>query len=306
MLLAGATLAALLLMQVSWGAKPAGAAFPGGDGLIVFASTMSAGVNNPEGDFEIFVYHPIFGIGQLTANTKDDISPSWSADGGQKAFSSSRDGNFEIYKMDADGSDPQRLTNSVAVETSPAWSPGGAKIAFSRSTTQYDVFVMSSDGSNTVRLTKSAANDDGPVWSPNGNKIAFTSNRHRDDTDIFVMKPRPEGRKNRPANLTGNSAAADHSPDWSPTGGQIAFASGRAPGGDLEIYKMNANGSSPTILTTNTEYDAVPAWSPSGAYVVFVRGTNEDLYIMDADGTDQNALTNSTARDLVPDWQPQN
>src|SRR5215210_6254134 len=100
-----ATLAALLAMQVSWSASPAEAAFPGANGLIAFASTTTsgAGVNNPSGDTEIFVAPPVGDLIQLTHNTSSDYSPSWSADGSNIVFTSRRDGNAEVYKMDADG-----------------------------------------------------------------------------------------------------------------------------------------------------------------------------------------------------------
>ncbi|GAF96254.1 unnamed protein product, partial [marine sediment metagenome] len=52
-----------------------------------------------------------------------NVEPSWSADGSKIAFSSGHDGNLEIYVMDADGSNPTRLTNNPAEDKHPAWSP---------------------------------------------------------------------------------------------------------------------------------------------------------------------------------------
>lgn len=65
------------------------------------------------------------GTGQtrLRIGPFDDFGPAWSPDGTRIAFSSNRDGNFEIYLMDADGSNQTRLTNNSATDTNPDWGP---------------------------------------------------------------------------------------------------------------------------------------------------------------------------------------
>jgi tricorn protease-like protein len=70
------------------------------------------------------------------------------------AFNSNRDGNEEIYVMNADGTGQTRLTNDAASDFLPAWSPDGSKIAFNKG---FDIFVMNADGSAQTRLTSSAA-----------------------------------------------------------------------------------------------------------------------------------------------------
>ena len=104
-------------------------------------------------------------------------NPSWSPDGSQIAFDSDRDGNWEIYVMDADGSNPTNLTNNAADDQRPAWSPDGSKIAFhsNRDGNLDEIYVMDADGSNPIRLTNNTDNDHCPSWSPDGSKIAFRS-----------------------------------------------------------------------------------------------------------------------------------
>ena len=59
----------------------------------------------------------------LSRSLGNDFAPVWSQDGSRIAFVSDRDGNFEIYHMDADGADPVNLTQSQGDEFSPAWVP---------------------------------------------------------------------------------------------------------------------------------------------------------------------------------------
>ena len=101
-------------------------------------------------------------------------SPAWSPDGKQIAFNSQRDGNPEIYVMDADGRNVVRLTFNDAADQRPAWSPAGRKIAFhSDRNGDQDIYVMNADGSNAVRLTSTPGEDAHPTWSPDGRRIAF-------------------------------------------------------------------------------------------------------------------------------------
>jgi Tol biopolymer transport system component len=152
----------------------------------------------------------------LTNNPALDIHPAWSPDGSKIAFVTDRDGNFEIYVMDANGTNPVNLTSNAADDTAPAWSPDGNRISFTSFRNQnVDIYVMNADGSGQKRLTRKGALDAGPAWSPDGKKIAFTSFRSGGDSEIYVMKARPEGTKNRPKNLTRNDVD-DSDADWQP------------------------------------------------------------------------------------------
>lgn len=86
---------------------------------------------------------------------------------GTVAFTSTRDGNAEVYVVRADGADVRDLTRNLAQDGQPAWSPDGRSIAFvSTRDGNAGIYVMDADGGAQRRLTRSGANDTAPVWSP--------------------------------------------------------------------------------------------------------------------------------------------
>ena len=95
--------------------------------------------------------------------------------GGVIAFTSMRDGNYEIYLMDATGDNLLKLTEHPALDVSPAWSPDGRKIAFATQRGDYsrEIYVMDSDGTNPENVSRFPVSEYNPAWSPNGTRIAF-------------------------------------------------------------------------------------------------------------------------------------
>ena len=87
--------------------------------------------------------------------------------------------------------------------------------------------------------------------------------------------------------------------------GKIVFHTNR-DAGNYEIYMMNADGSSPTRLTTAAGNDLTPKWSPDGTKIAFVsiRDGNYEIYTMNADGSNQTRITNNPAQDVQPAWSP--
>ena len=215
------------------------------------------------------------------------------------AFDSDRDGNREIYVMNADGSEQRNLTNNSADEGYSSWSPDGKKIAFDSDRDGNDeTYVMNADGSEQRRLTNNPANDGFPSWSPDGKKIAFDSDRDG-NREIYVMNA--DGTNQR--NLT-NNPADDRSSSWSLEGKKIAFLSDRDK--NLEIYVMNADGSEQRNLTNNPANDGFPSWSPDSKKIAFTShgDGNFEIYVMNADGTNQRNLTDNPAFDGFPSWSP--
>jgi Tol biopolymer transport system component len=214
------------------------------------------------------------------------------------AFSSDRDGNFEIYVMMPDGSGQTRLTNDPGTDTWPNWSPDNSEIAFvSNRTGNEEIYIMNADGTNVRNISQNSANEQYPVWSPDGSKIAFTSIREG-NFDVFVM----DADGSNVIRVTTDSSH-DFTPSWSPDGTKIVYA---ADVGNAEIFVINADGSGKTNISNNGSPDYHPAWSPDGTEIAFHshRGGNAQIYLMNPDGSNQRNITNTGSKDYVPAWTP--
>ena len=229
----------------------------------------------------------------------DDYYPSWSPDGSRIVFFSDRDGNYEIYSMNPDGSNQTRLTDNPAGDRQPSFSPNGQQILFvSERDGNVEIYVMNADGSDQKRLTENPASDHCPFFSPDGKKILFNSNRDG-NREIYIMN----ANGSQQTKLTDNPKN-DGTPSWSPDGRKIVFGSSRD--GNLEIYMMNADGSGQTKLIDNPASDGSPTWSPDGTRIVFVsdRDGNREIYTVKADGSNPIRLTDEPAKDVQPSWSP--
>jgi Tol biopolymer transport system component len=238
---------------------------------------------------------------RLTSGNANNYYASLSPDGSQIVFSSNRDGQFEIYLMNVDGSNQQRLTfDSSSDDHAPAFSPDGTQIAFikeSHASGQQHLWLMNRDGSDGVDVTGAGWNAIDPSWSPDGTRIAFVSSKSGEkalhiysftdgsDYQVTYGTPHPNGRNT-----------------WSPDGGTLAFYSEEEPN---QIYSVSIDGTHLTRLTQSGT-NLAPCFSPDGNWIVFASYMDGelDLYIMRNDGSEVTQITNNPYSDFQPRWGP--
>lgn len=232
---------------------------------IAFVSDRDSGNSEYSFNSEIYLMNADgTGVARLTtmdpdlvrADNRANYDPHWSPDGHRIAFVSRRDGNEEIYVMNADGSGQTNLTNNTAWDTSPVWSPDGRQLLFVSTRDQTtggiaQIWVMNSDGSGPTELT-TVSNNSSANWSPDGKKIAFVSEQDG-NSEIYVMNP--DGSEQ--TRLT-RSVDTDNQPAWSPDSRRIAYVSGRD--GLPQIYVVGSDGSGITRLTTSFDFLWQPVW----------------------------------------------
>lgn len=188
----------------------------------------------------------------------------WSPNGKKIAFVSFREGNDEIYVMDADGSNKVRLTKDPAQDMFPVWSPNGKKIAFisKRDHGWPEIYTMNPDGAGLFAVTLPPATAvEGLSWSPNGKMIAFASGDpgfrginiiNKDGTGRVVV-----------TNPTGGGGIPDRWPAWSPNGEKIVYGSNVADEGyRFELFAISVDGSSKRQLTFSSSgvWNHLPDW----------------------------------------------
>jgi len=238
-------------------------------------------------------------------------------------FASYRDGNSEIYRMNADGTGITRITNTPWNEHVPRVSPYGQKILFSSD--QSGVcrhYIMDMDGTNIVALPEYDYDNasSSHSWSPDGTQVLFST-----QISYSPQSWAPSTVRKMNADGTGMEIlfgyygvpSENHEyfyNDWSPDGTKIAFCYGPTPSNDCDtdIYVCNSDGTGRAPLTTDLAGNVWPAWSPDGMKIAFAKeraclSGDRSIYVMDADGSNPinlSAVNGKPMQDGISDLGP--
>jgi TolB protein len=265
----------------------------------VFNGRLAA-VGSRSGNKEIYVMDlDGHGVQPVTKNGSINLSPAWSPDGTEIAWTSYKMSNPDLYVKNLGTGRTRALSNIKGVNTSPDFSPDGGQIAMARSVdADSDLFLVDArTGAEIRRLTSGGGIDVSPDFSLDGSRIVFASERSG-GSQVYVM---PAGG----GDATRLSFVGDFNidPVLSPDGTKIAYV-GRSQGG-FDIYVSDADGRNAIRVTQSMGDNEDPTWSPDGRYLVFssTRTGRSELWISTADGRHQTRLTD-TGGWTQPAWAP--
>ncbi len=218
-------------------------------------------------NYHLFAYNPQYlPLLRLTDGDSDDVSPAVSPDGTRIAFSSRRNGAWDIYLLEIASGNITQLTNTPQYEGAPTWSPDGQWLAYEQyvKTGNLDIFLLEVNHPENapLQLTDDPAADFSPSWMAGGagREIAFVSDRSGND-EIWIA--RLDNFKERFINVSLDADSEDTHPVWSPDGVYLSWA--KRNGGDASIVLWDSSSINSPVKTIGS--GDWPVWNHSGKII---------------------------------------
>jgi len=270
-------------------------------GQVGVAHTKIAFIRDRNGIKEIYtIDFDGRGLNMLTRHESICLSPAWSPDGGQIAYTCFRKRNPDLYLYDNIKKNHRILSSREGVNGAPSWSPDGNKIALMmrRGDRTGIAIIDSIKGNNPIFLTTRGGNEASPTWSPDGQRLAFMSDRSG-TPQIYTI--RANGRDLNRITFEGQYNA---SPAWSPLSDRIAFCG--MVDGKFDIFTCKPDGTDLKRLTRGGGNNEDPTWSPDGRFIAFSsdRSGTSHIYCINANGANLRQLTFSAYEEMEPSWSP--
>lgn len=232
--------------------------------------------------------------------------PQWSWNGAQVVFTSDRDGDLEVYLVNADGSNLRRLTSATGRDAHASFSHDNKHIVFQspRAGGDTNVYAMDTDGNGVTRLTWLKGFAGVPVYSPDDRQIAFQWRVTSDFQDTRKWMICVMNRDGSHLRVLTDGTANDQVPNWTRRGDRLLFFSDRT--GKNQLYTMRPDGGDVRPLVRTAFNDQTGFWSPDNRRISFVsdRDGNSELYTMDAQGRGVARLTRTPAIERSAVWSP--
>lgn len=231
---------------------------------------------------------------------------------GRIAFVAITSGNWDLWTMNADGTDLVQLTDTPIDERYPTWSPDGKKLVYS--TSDGKLWSINRDGTDPKTFSlrfgsndQKVRNNSQPSWSPDGKRIAFTCFIVRmDDSNIWVMNA--EGGEL--VELV-SQKEIQVNPTWSPDGKEIIYSStiyGPSVKIIQDLWITRSDGQNTRRVLVNDAANIQADWSPDGKKIAFTsdKTGNTEIWVMDTNGQNAKQITHNDAYDADPSWSPDN